>query len=149
MKIQMQLPQFNHEPALLIVTAKQHGVFYIAHEGVLDKASVLEEPTKKYSDREGFFSSFGTGYTASGSVYEENKQEVIRKFSKMAAAEAERLVRERGVGAIYLFVPDYVSGEFNRDLPGSLKGLIRETFTGNYVDEHPFKLLEKIQAKKI
>jgi len=146
MKIQMQLPQFNHEPALLIVTAKQHGVFYVAHEGVLDKAGVLEDPKEKYSDHEGFFSSFGTGHTASGSVYEENKQEIIRKFSKKMSAEAGRLVRERNVGAIYLFVPDYVANEFKRDMPPALREMIRATFTGNYVEEHPFKLLEKIQA---
>jgi hypothetical protein len=148
MKIQMQLPQFSRETTLLIVTAKQHSVFYLAFNGVLDKVGGLEEPHEKYSDREGFFVSSGTGHTASGAVYEENKQEVIRKFAKKTVAEAERLVRERKVDAIYLFVPDYVASELKRDLPKSLKDLIRHTFSGNHVDEHPFKLLEKIQAER-
>lgn len=148
MKIKMQLPQFRNETALLLVTAKQHGVLYVAHDGALDEAASLEEPKARYSDHEGFFVSSGTGHTASGAVYEENKQEVIRKFAKKIVAEAERLVRERGVNSIYLFVPGYVEKEFIRDLPNALKGLVRHTFTGNHVDEHPFKLLEKIQAER-
>jgi hypothetical protein len=146
MEIQRELPQFNKYTALLIVTGGQKGVFYLAAAGVIEKIGVVDEPIEKYSDREEFFVSGGReGMYATGSVYEANKQEQIKQFAKKVSDEADRVVREKGVDNVYLFVPDFVINELSRDLTNPVKEIIKEKFKGNYVEEHPFKLLEKIK----
>ena len=149
MKIQQQLPQFNHENALLIVAGKQTGVLYHAAEGRIEKLEALEEETPRYSDREGFFAS-GSGAKpfTSGAVYEENKQEIIKKFAKKLSREADRIVRDKNINAVYLFTPDYTTHELNQDLSREVQSKIKHTFLGNYADLHPFKLLGKIQDER-
>lgn len=149
MNIQKQLPQFNKQTALLIVTGSQKGVIYLAAAGVIEKIGAVDEPVEKYSDREEFFvSKGGEGDYTSGSVYEDNKQEHIKKFAKKISAEADRFVQEKGVDTVYLFVPDYVIHELNRTLTSRVKEMVQEKFKGNFVEEHPFKLLEKIKKTK-
>jgi hypothetical protein len=149
MNIQKQLPQFNEQTALLIVTGSQTGVFHLAAAGVIEEIGAVDEPVEKYSDREEFFvSKGGEGDYTSGSVYEPNKQEHIKKFAKKISGEADRIVREKGVDTVYLFVPDYVTHELNRTLTNRVKEMVQEKFKGNFVEVHPFKLLEKIKKLK-
>jgi hypothetical protein len=149
MNIQKQLPQFNKQTALLIVTGSQKGVFYLAAAGVIEEISAVDEPVEKYSDREEFFASKGGegGYT-SGAVYEADKQEHIKQFAKKINGEADRIVQEKGIDTVYLFVPDFVIHEFNRTLTSRVKDMVQEKFKGNFVEAHPFKLLEKIKKLK-
>lgn len=149
MNIQKQLPQFTKQTALLIVTGSQKGVFYLAAVGVIEKIGAVNEPIEKYSDREEFFvSKGGEGDYTSGSVYEPDKQEHIKKFAKKISAEADRIVKEKGVDTVYQFAPDYVIHEINRTLTNRVKEMVQEKFKGNFVEEHPFKLLEKIKKTK-
>jgi hypothetical protein len=149
MIIQKQLPQFNNQTALLIVTGSQKGVFYLAAAGVIEEISAVDEPVEKYSDREEFFvRKGGEGDYTSGAVYEADKQEHIKNFAKKISSEGDLIVREKGVDAVYLFVPDYVIHELNRALTTRMKGMVQEKFKGNFVEEHPFKLLEKIKKIK-
>lgn len=149
MKIQQQLPQFSKKTALLIVTGSQKGVFYLASAGVIEQVGDVYEPIEKYSDHEEFFvSAGGAGNYTSGAVCETNKQEHIKIFSKKISAEGDRIVRENGVDAVYLFVPDYVTHELNRALTSRVKKMALGNFKGNFVEAHPFKLLEKIKMGK-
>lgn len=149
MNIQKQLPQFTKQTALLIVTGGQKGVFYLAAAGVIEEIGAVDEPIEKYSDREEFFvSKGGEGDYTSGSVYEPNKQEHIKNFAKKISSEGDRIVQEKGIDAVYLFVPDYVTNELNRALTSRVKEMVQEKFKGNFVEEHPFKLLEKIKKLK-
>jgi hypothetical protein len=149
MNIQKQLPQFNKQTALLIVTGSQKGEFYLAAAGVIEKIGAVDEPVENYSDREEFFvSKGGEGDYTSGSVYEPNKQEHIKKFAKKISGEADRIVREKGVDTVYLFVPDFVIHELNRTLTSRVEEMVQEKFKGNFVEVHPFKLLEKIKKLK-
>ena len=149
MNIQRQLPQFNNQTALLIVTGSQKGVFYLAAASVIEEIGAVNEPVEKYSDHEGFFvSRGGEGVYTSGAVCEANKQDHLKKFAKKISSEGDRIVREKGVDIVYLFVPDYVIHDLNRTLTSRVKEMVQEKFKGNFVESHPFKLLEKIKKVK-
>jgi hypothetical protein len=147
MIIQKQLPQFQNQTALLIVTGGHKAVFHIASTGVIEEVGAIDEPVEKYSDREGLFGSGGGNYS-SGAVYEENKQENIKKIAKRISGQADSIAREKGIDTVYLFTPDYMIHELNLELTGHVKERLQETFKGNFVEEHPFKLLEKIKKLK-
>jgi len=150
MKISKTLPRFKGESLLLIVTGKQEAVFYIAKDGVIDKITSFEIKTPKYSDREGFFVTRGHGKVfASGSVYESTKEKVRQIFFKVLKRHVKEIRAQHNIEKGALFCPGYLINDIMEVFPVSFRKNITFSFRGNYCDQHPFLLLEKIKGNPL
>lgn len=150
MKISKTLPQFKGESTLLTVTGKQEAVFYIAKDGIITKVSSFKIKTPKYSDREGFFATRGHGKTfVSGSVYESTKEKVRQIFLKVLKKHIKEIRVQHSIKKTALFCPGYLINDVMEVFSASFRKSIVFSFRGNYYEEHPFRLLEKIKGKSI
>ena len=75
MKISRNLPQFNLEKVLIIVTGKQEGEFYSAFQGSIEKVDSFRFQKPVNSDNEIFLSKQGTrGAYQPGTTYNDKKE---------------------------------------------------------------------------
>ncbi len=159
MQIPKQLPQFEQEKALLIVSGRLGMNFYLASKGKIKKLKSFRfpKPSKVYTDTEGFFvtrSGGGRrpGERITGAVLEPKKQrlrqELYRKFKK----HLNELIKKEKINQLYLFVPDYLhtemEGLLKDNLSNKMKKQIKLTILGNYLKSQPLTLLRKIKAKR-
>lgn len=146
MYIPMQLLQFNGDTALLVVMGSQRGLLYLASNGQIDIIGTVEQSEARYSDREGHFMHTGHGMQySSGSVYEDNNIERIRRFFKTAAEEVNRIVRMYGVTHTYVFEPNYAKGAVTETLLPLVNGEVELVRFGNFLHSPATKLIEFIQ----
>ncbi len=118
---------------------------YSAHEGEIEKIDSIKMEVPTYSDKEGFFTRSGKGMTfGSGSVLEENKQELILKFVKELGEKVERSFQENSAENVYLFTPDHIKETILDNLSSEIRKEVVLTIEGNFVEEHPFDLLKMI-----
>lgn len=144
MKIQDKLIQFNNEKILLLVTGAHHYIIYSASNGIIRKIyeKRIDEPT--YSDNEGMFKS-SSGEGAFGSVLESKKHKAVKDLSKSLSKESFKLVKNKKIDGIYLFLSPQIKSDLNDDLHQDVTKKIISTYDGNYTKEKPFALLEIIQ----
>jgi len=146
MKIKQELPQFEDKKALLIVSGKKEAKFYLANAGEVKKIDQLLPEEFKYSDNEGYFETRAMGkVVGSGSVRERMKNYLIQQFSDKLADKTLSLDKENKFDEIYLFSPDYMKNWVRENLsPQLIKKIVLQS-EGNYVQNPPFDLLEKIK----
>lgn len=145
MKIPQQLPQFEDQQVLLIVVGSQSGILYSAADGEIDSIQTIQQPTPRYTDREGFFASMRKGFGRSGSVYEDDKVQQTRKFFKKVANEVHVLLQKQTITQIYIFEPPHTKGYLTtalRELSSVKVDLVKY---GNYIHTPPLSLIEFIQ----
>jgi hypothetical protein len=65
--ISEKLPQLTDTGALLIVCCTQDAIIYFANNGQIKQLEFIEIEKTKYSDNEGFFSSFGRNMVSGAS----------------------------------------------------------------------------------
>jgi hypothetical protein len=148
MKISKDLPQFKEEKALLIVSGEKEGKLFIVNNGEIKEVDSIKM-VPQYSEREGYFERKGKGkFFGSGSVYEEKKKETRRVFIKKIGKSLEKAFQKEKPNEAYLFSSKHMMKNVKGSLPASVSKVLKETFKGNYNDQHPFKLLEKIKDKK-
>jgi hypothetical protein len=151
MQIEKKLPQFTDQKSLIVVTGRQEAIMYIALNGEIEEKEKLEVKNPGYSDREGFFMSSGgtVGTYKAGSVYKENiTQNLTQQFLAQLQEKLKILAKKEKTKKIYLFCPDYMRKEIINKLPKSLKRDLYTVRSGNYINAHPFALLEAIKEEK-
>jgi hypothetical protein len=141
MKIKQELPQFTNSPSLIITTGKQHAIIYLAKNGIITKESEILIKPETYSDKEGHFERRSRNLNlGSGSVYEDdNKEKRIKDFINDIEKE---LKKYKKIANIYCFCPDYMKNYLLAPISKYRKN--PKLFLGNFTDNHPFELLEKI-----
>lgn len=148
MQIPNTLPQFLDTTALMVVVAKEEGVFYRLSDGKMERIAEVDNHPPSYSDREGFFfrSGYGIGYS-SGAPLETDKQENIRTFMKAAAAKLNELISKEEPQLLYVFEPAHLRGRLMREVGRSIESTtsVHTVKLGNYVREHPKTLLRYVQ----
>ena len=122
--------------------------FYKAHQGNLTELVSLETEKPEYSDNEGHFESSGHGRTYnSGNVREMNQgvdEHVLDKhLNKLVAAVKEHISDD---AAVYLFVPDHLKNQTAKEIKKVLHNHTVHEEYGNYVNNGPDIILEKISA---
>jgi len=148
MHIQKQLPQFEKERALLVVCGRQVAEMYFAHKGELERVGNVKYETPKYSDNEGISMRVRGGQVQRGGwVHEQNKHDIVVHFIKKLQESLSKAIKENKVNSIYFFAPQHYQTEIINKLSKSTRDKIKETYPGNYVDKHPFFLLEKKMAE--
>ncbi|MCR4279919.1 MAG: host attachment protein [Candidatus Komeilibacteria bacterium] len=145
MQISNKYPQFDKSSALLIVTGRQEAKIYLATKGTIEEIDNLKVSNPRYSDREGFFMNSGGGKTlGSGSVYEDHHEDVIKEFLKDLENDLVEMDNKHQPEQYYLFTPDYMAKQVRDSLPNGAENKVKLVVQGNYVKEHPFTLLDKI-----
>ena len=147
MQISETLPQFLDEKALIVVTAKEHGVIYRAHQGFIETVEKVEEPPLGFSDREGFFfkTGFGKGFGSTAPVEEDDEHD-LKRYIKTIADELNAVIKHEEPRLLYLFEPEHLKGRLEAELQDFPHLLVHKVRYGNHVDDHPKQLLEHIQA---
>lgn len=148
MRIEKKLPQFQDQKALLIVSGRQEAILYLAKNGKIRKKEKIEAEDPGYTDKEGFFksSSRTTGTMKAGSVYKERiTYHVTREYLNQLEEKIKSIFYKEKVKSVYLFCPDYMKKEVLKKIPKKLRNLIHVTKIGNYINSHPFGLLESIK----
>lgn len=148
MQISQKLPQFQ-EKSLIVVSGTRLADIYFAFQGEINKIDTVEISSPKYSDKEGFFMRLGKGkFFGAGSVLEENKEEIDKKFIKELKNKIEDYFNRNGIEIIYLFASNNVKKELPEKLPNNIKEKTSFIAQGNYTKSHPFNLIKKIKNKK-
>ncbi len=146
MQIPNTLPQFIAERALLVVSAKEQGRLYQASDGVIEEVVKVEEHPERYSDREGFFFRSGYGrHYGSGAPMEEHKQENIRAFVSAISEELNEAIKDLQPDVLYFFQPEHLKGYLENAIKNPQHIPTHAVAYGNFVDETPHALLERIK----
>jgi len=145
MKISHNFPDF-HRSVLLVVAGKQEAAFHGISGDSVQRIHRIKIKKPEYTDREGFFARRGNNRTyGTGSVYEPQDNHTVHMFAKTLAAATETLAARPGFDIIYLFCPGYLAGEFEKAFSAEVQKKLRFIFYGNYLNQHAFVLLGKIQ----
>lgn len=146
MKISNQLPQFKDQRVLFVVVGRQSGILYLAENGEIDSIQTIQQPTPRYTDREGFFSSMRRGYfSRSGSVYENDKVQQTRKFFKKVTGVIHTLLQRQTITQIYVFEPPHTKGYLTSKVRQISPIQIELVKYGNYMHASPLMLIEFVQ----
>lgn len=146
MHIPNQFPKFESSNALIVVMGSQRGILYHAADGRMDIIGTVEQPTPRYSDREGqFYHSGGGRFMGAGSVYENNNVEHTRKFFKKAANEIYRVIRTYDINHTYVFEPPYAKGAATLALRPLLRDSVELVRYGNFLHAPALTLLAYIK----
>ena len=149
MKIPRDLPQFENDKAIFIVTGKQNAAFHLAHKGDLTELAEFNIETPSYSDKEGSSMNRGGGITFGfGWVLERNKPEETKDFLKQLEETSRKILAKQAATKIYLFSPQYIlasAKETMKKIAGNKVEM--RTFSGNYTRMHPLKLLKELQGR--
>lgn len=109
MYIKQDLPQFEEQKTLLVVTGSQEALIYIAHNGEMEEKERVEVSHEEYTNKDaGLFksSSKGVGTMKAGTVYKENfSDHMTKEFLSRLEEKNKRSIKE-GEGGKYLsFLP--------------------------------------------
>jgi len=149
MKISKKFSLLNNQKAVIAVTGKQAFKIYLIHDGEIDLMKFDRILPLRYSDKEGSFANPGKGeLLGRGVAYDYNKEKMLKDFLKDFEENLKDIVTKNQVVTIYIFCPVYIMHDIINLIKNSLRGVvsIRLTFEGNYFYDHPFTLLEKIDA---
>lgn len=150
MKIPREFKQFEDEKALLAVTAHQTASFYFASNGEIEEIKDMKIENPTYSDKEGFFIKSGHGDRyASGSVYESKDNKVRIDFLNQLESSLKEVVKNRNINKLYLFTPQHLAEETEKNLPYGVRELRVATLTGNFLNFNELDLLKKIKETYI
>lgn len=143
MRITKELPQFDDEQALLIVSGKEEAIVYTAHAGTITRVEHVRYRPHRYSDREGFFAIRSGGKTVrSGSAKEIPKQHSLVEFLTALQTALRPYVAKPKSMTVYLFAPKYLLPSIREHLSSDIRQQIRKSVPGNFVNDHPFEILE-------
>lgn len=152
MKIKKDLPQFNQEIALLILSAKQAAELYLATDGEIERIDMIKIPRPRFSDKEEFFMTRKGGrmIKAGAGSYEHQplKNELEKEMLHHLANQIKETLKTKKITSIYIFSSPYTINAVKDILSKEAKKLLRFTKSGNYIDHHPFEILEIIKKEK-
>lgn len=147
MKIPQELLQFTDERALIIVSAKEEGVLYHAHDGLVEEVVNVAEHPGERSDREGFFFRSGYGkYLGSGGPEENDSEENLRVFVSSIASELNEAIADIKPTVMYFFQPQHLKGYLEEAIKNPNHIPMHTVKYGNHVHDAPLKLVEHIHA---
>lgn len=146
MHIPQQLPQFLETKALLVVSGQRAAQFYYMHRGNLSHIKAFSVELPHYLDDEGFSWRSGGGYEyGSGYVKEINKPAEQKKFLSLFHDSLWDMAKAYEIDEIHMSVPKHIHKAMTDALPNQMRNKLCCTLFGNFVEQHPFIVLEKMQ----
>ena len=147
MKIPSKFKVLQKEKSLLLVTGKLVAKYFSIDKGIIELLGEIRIEKPKYTDKEGFFERRGKSQSFGfGSVLESKDDKMEKEFTGKLNTEIKKLVEKYQTEKIYLLCPEYMKGIVYDALPASaLKKLQIVEFFGNFINEHPLRLLERVK----
>ncbi|RJR32280.1 hypothetical protein C4569_00030 [Candidatus Parcubacteria bacterium] len=150
MKIEKKFTELKKERALFTVIGKMEARFYTLADGNINLTEEIKLSKPKYRDREGHFESKGRGIVIRrGSVMKKDEQYLKNQFYHLLEQKLRQIIAEISAESIYFFYPRQMSKFLEKKLPKDLGKKIKTRFYGNFLHQHPFRLLEKINSQKL
>ena len=144
MEIKNELPQFEDEKSLIIVAWWHKGKFYIANNKNIDLCDMYEMKKPEYTDiNEWNYVKTSGSYFRSWSVNESNKQNDQKIFLNALSEKTDSIFEKEKFKHLYLFAPKYMLNWIETALI-KFQQNIKMKIYWNLVNQHPFKILEKI-----
>lgn len=146
MQIPNAYPQFIDTPVLLAVVGRERGKLYFAQNGIIELITAENELSPNYSDREGFFMRRGEGVLyGGGAPYDGNNESARNRFIEKVVDDLRATTKATHVRQVYLFEPKYLKGAITKALKEKTDRVrVLLVSYGNFVSDHPRKLLERI-----
>jgi len=150
MQISSHLPQFEKTKALLVVTSLHEVRLLEVQSGEIVELVREEVEKPEPAKKEGHFESRIGGKTIrSGSVYEHDDGETIRRLSFLLKEVLPIKFKEGDYDEVYIFTPDQMKGEIDNILPKNILAKVVFRREGNFVKEKPFVFLEMIAKTQL
>ncbi len=144
MKISENLPQFEKEPSLFVVTGKQDAAFYKAYDGMIERIAAIKVPTPHYSDREGHYRvSSRNSVNISSGGFERRDDYVIKEFIHELKTHLKSM-HANDYSKMYVFTPSNVKNDILKAVPAHLRRKTAAVIEGNYYKSTPNYLLKKV-----
>ena len=142
MKISSNLPQFESEKVLLVVTGRLEADFFRAGNGEVEKIAGFRVEKPQYSNREGHFKTRGRGATLA------SKEKILQDFRREFRKHVRSILADGLPDRIYVCTPSYLKNEVVALLPKRAAARVKKLVSGNLYGRHPFEILEKIRVPK-
>src|SRR3989344_1938536 len=142
MKITQNLPQFDNDVVLIVVTGKQEAKFYLAQDGEIERIADFELETPHYSDREGAVVRGGSGRRgqgrfATGLAATHQKEKMHNDFLKTCKEHLAKILPTIKATKLYLFSPSYVGKDVMELFPANVQKNTKWIAKGIYISKHP------------
>lgn len=147
-RIARNLPQFQDENTLLIVTGDKAMEIYRAQDGIIENVLSYRIADLKRRDRSGNYAKRASGRPlASSSVNEPNDQEWRDRFLRQLNSIVQEVIERGQVTAVYLFSPKHMIKDVTEVLPKLARDAVRGLVYGNFTKFHPFTFLKRIAVQ--
>lgn len=137
MRISQNLPQFKHQSTLILVIGREEARLFLALDGNLTELEHRRIRHHRYSDKE-------------GATLEQSRmeKEITDEFYREIKLRLTDLIRQHKPKTMLLFAPEEMRRRLKSMVSALSPNLELGTFIGNYVQAHPFKLLEEIKDRE-
>lgn len=147
MHISLNLPQFNRQRVLFIVTDKEHAKFFLVSNGEIVEA---EEYAIHPDPEEGRLAGGGRrkkiprkGKLVKSPLGQEQR---FHAFAKNVAKISFQMEKKRPFKGMYLFAPHHYRHELLSYFHAYVQKKIIKTVDGDYIHDHPIELLRKVKS---
>jgi hypothetical protein len=148
MKISNKLPQFDHKKTVIIVAGKQAADIHHAYQGKLETLKEIRIEKPEYSDREGHFERHSKGQElGSGSPVKQRDKKAMQDFRNELQTTLKKLRDDIDIEQVIFMRPSQHKQDIKKKLPTYITDAIDLEIDGNFVVDHPKKILERIDTK--
>lgn len=134
---------------MLIVAGGYVAQYWLAYKGELKDLGVAKPHEADYPDREGYTEVRGHGSTYVFEALDIGKDIWRQKeFLELFSEKTLQLIREFKPVVLYIFAEKEVINILEKRIPKRYQGIIAEIFPENLVNQHPYRVLEKIKKSK-
>jgi len=149
MKIsERKFPNISKETSLLVVSALNKADFYFVDEGQIKKiaecSNLDEEIPQKVKVK---FKNRGGGMLVKmGGLMNSRSEEERHRFLSLVAKTAASIKHE--FNKAYIYAPSAIIYALEKILPNRVSSKITRRFRGNYLKQHPTKLLNMLKERR-
>lgn len=146
MKISQNLPQFQHHKTLLVAAGTRYAKLFLAENGELGQVGEVRVSQHEFTDHESKYQQTGRGMTAiMGARNDHLRQDTQKKFGKELIKKVTAIGRGNQITKIIFFIAAEVKKQVIEGLSQEQRQLIAQILVGNFVQQHPFQLLQKLK----
>lgn len=148
MKISENLPQFPEENVLLIAAGKTTAKLYFASQKEINELEVVEPHSFDFPDQQGFNIQSGHGESFTWQSFSVNEDWRQKEFLEFLKERVGYFITHGKAEKIYVFAPQEDMNLVFSVIPKEHQVKVEMKIGKNLVNEHPFKLLEKIKKEQ-
>jgi hypothetical protein len=147
--ISVKLPRFEGEKALIVVTGSEAARFYVGQEGRVKELTFFRVHPPNYPDREGYRGEGGKNRGLGfGDMSDGKDTWTTQEFLTHFRDTLKVILDHEKPSGIYLFAPSETLDALKQKMSFMTRRKIKMEIRGNYINQHPFRVLQKITEEK-